>query len=338
MTSKYHKYSFGDPEWDIICEDPEVVGTTPEEDEDGPVDIRALRVFMSKVVSDMMKAKLPFVDQGLRVTDHDIAVNGGNITVRAYIPEAGANETFALMLWMHGGGYMAGDRETDDLDLRSYCVSENIVIVSVDYRLAPEHLFPTAVNDCYEALKWVLRKATTLSADPAKGLIIAGLSAGGNLAAVLPVIARDDPLFTTPITGQFLQMPLICHKDEYPDRFKADLHSIDDLADSPFLTRLALNKTCKTVKIDTKSPLFSPLLAASHKGLPKTYFQICGRDPLRDEDIAYAQILQENGVEVRMEIYTGCPHIFHYVDASTQAAKKFRNDTRFGIRWILGRS
>lgn len=68
MTSKYHKYSFGDPEWDIICEDPEVVGTTPEEDEDGPVDIRALRVFMSKVVSDMMKAKLPFVGQSIETT------------------------------------------------------------------------------------------------------------------------------------------------------------------------------------------------------------------------------------------------------------------------------
>lgn len=64
-----------------------------------------------------------------------------------------------------------------------------------------------------------------------------------------------------------------------------------------------LNIFIETVKIDTKSPLFSPLLAASHKGLPKTYFQICGRDPLRDEDIAYAQALHENGVEVKMEMY-----------------------------------
>ncbi|KZS88503.1 hypothetical protein SISNIDRAFT_459728 [Sistotremastrum niveocremeum HHB9708] len=335
MSSTYSQYTFGDPEWDEINKFLLARGLPITED--GAVNVEGMRNEMGSVVTTIMKNSLQDPGRRVSVRDHQGAVDGGTIVIRSYTP-AGSDqtETFPLMVWYHGGGFVAGELETDDADLKLLAASENISIVSVDYRLAPEHVFPVQINDSLAALKWSIANAPLLRADPNKGVIVAGVSAGGNLAAQVAIHARDDPSFANIITGQLLEMPWLAEASAYPSRFKEQLRSVEDLSsNSPMLSKDFIRKLGDLTKLDYASPRFSPFYVHSIQDLPKTFIQIAGRDPLRDEAILYGQMLKEAGVPVRTEIYPGCPHAFHYVRPSTAAALKFRKDTAEGIRWLL---
>ncbi|KZT33489.1 hypothetical protein SISSUDRAFT_1027591 [Sistotremastrum suecicum HHB10207 ss-3] len=236
-----------------------------------------------------------------------------------------------------GGGFVVGDLSVDEPDLKILCTSENISILSVDYRLAPEHVFPTQIDDSFAALKWVcaVQNSSLLRADLNKGVIVAGASAGANLAAVVALRARDDPAVSQTVTGQILQIPWIADSRAYPDKYKDDLRSMFDLSDRPMLTKYYLEQLADLTKLDFKSPKFSPLYADSLEGLPKAFIQIAGSDPLRDDGILYARLLKEAGVEVQSDIYPGTPHGFRYAGPETAAAKKWRQDVVKGVKWIL---
>ncbi|KZS88466.1 hypothetical protein SISNIDRAFT_459688 [Sistotremastrum niveocremeum HHB9708] len=330
MTSKNAQYSFGDPEWDVISS--HILAQVPP---DAPFDLALIRKQISVDIIPILKAALPFQETGITVENHEVDVDGGKIIVRSYIPDGESPaDTFPLYAWFHGGGFMAGDLAADDVDLRILAYNEKISIISVDYRLAPEYKFPTQLEDVLCAVKWALDNAALLRIDVAKGLIVGGASAGGNLAAQVALQGRDDPVLSGKITGQVLQIPWLA----VPARkYKDDLRSIDDLKDSPFLTAHILDKSAELAKLDPHSSKFSPILAESLKGLPKAIILIAGRDPLRDEAILYERFLKEAGVEVRAKVYTGCPHAFAWGNPGTAAAKEFRKDTVEGIRWMLGK-
>ncbi|THH13380.1 hypothetical protein EW146_g6833 [Bondarzewia mesenterica] len=190
------------------------------------------------------------VDSEYRVEDHNVAVENGEIRVRCLIPTpAGVQgRTYPVLVWYHGGGiaspryhsarmsfmliflpqgWALGDIELDDLVLRPICVELQIVIVNVEYRRAfpavlshaPEHPFPIGVNDCYAALKWAAEHDAQLSVNLSQGFIVGGASAGGNLAAVMALRARDDPFFKgRALTGQLLDYPATIHADGYPEK------------------------------------------------------------------------------------------------------------------------
>ncbi|KAI0073609.1 hypothetical protein K474DRAFT_1666391 [Panus rudis PR-1116 ss-1] len=273
------------------------------------------------------------------VKDHSVPVEGGEITVRVLIPRNGQGKTaFPLMLWMHPGGFVLGGLDQDDYYLRRLCVDFQIVVVNVDYRLAPEHTFPTPLNDSYSALKWAVDNATAISANPKLGLILAGCSAGGNFAASLSIKARDDVFFKDrgiQVTGQLLQIPATLHPDAHVPQFKDELFSLEQFRNAPVLNTENVTSLARVYGAPPDHPEFSVVLAPSHKDLPPMYIQVNGADPLRDEGLLYDKILRENGVKTKLDVYPGLPHGGHLHFFTSSVAKRFLADTRAGLQWLL---
>ncbi|KAL0959754.1 hypothetical protein HGRIS_011444 [Hohenbuehelia grisea] len=272
-----------------------------------------------------------------RVWNHKIPVEGGKIKIRCVMPTpAHADETFPLLIWYHGGGWMFGTLEMDDYHLRIVCVALRISIVNVEYRLAPEHPFPTGLDDSFSALKWAAENQSQLCADINKGFIVGGQSAGANLATIVAHLARDDPFFDEyPLTGQLLQYPPLIHPDAYPETFKPALQSMDRNADAPFLGRVQIKNIYNALNASPTDPRVSPLLFPSHHKLPPAYIQACGLDPLCDEDILYAKLLEASGVPSKLDVYPGLPHGFHLFFPKLTASEKIDHDFQDGIKWLL---
>ncbi|KAF7318089.1 Abhydrolase-3 domain-containing protein [Mycena chlorophos] len=178
-------------------------------------------------------------DEDYTVTDHKVAVQDGEIVVRCVVPTPKSEkETFPLLVWSHGGGWFAGNLDTEDHNLRVIAHEQRMTVLSVDYRLAPEYRHPTQVNDIYAALKWAVNNAAgLLHADIKKGFIIGGASAGGHLTSLVSHRARDDPFFQEHrITGQIYHIPAFLHPDaEVPEKFKDRLLSFEQNKDAPII-------------------------------------------------------------------------------------------------------
>ncbi len=237
------------------------------------------------------------------VTDRTFPGPGGDIPVRVYVPTAAPGPR-PVLVFFHGGGWVIGDLESHDATVRALAAASGVTIVAVDYRLAPEHPFPAAVDDCLAAVRWVAEPstATDLAIDPAR-MAVGGDSAGGNLAAVAAQQLRD--------TGPALRFQLLV----YP---AADMHlshgSIDENADGYFLTRADMTwfrgHYCGAE--DWNDPRMSPLRAADEavRGVAPALVITAEYDPLRDEGEAYAAKLQAAGVAAKASRYDSVIHGF----------------------------
>ncbi|KAF8583022.1 hypothetical protein K439DRAFT_1661517 [Ramaria rubella] len=276
---------------------------------------------------------------GIRITDVSIPIQGASIKARTYVPEPNEDESlFPILVWFHGGGFRMGDLQFDDGILRLICKTNRVSCVNVEYRLAPEHPFPIPMQDSYDALKWIATNTSSISGDLTKGFMVGGVSAGGNFAAVLALKARDDPSLKGKLTGQVLQVPILCPHPVFPEKWKSELLSTEQNKDAPILTPTQLLEYYDDYKApDLTSPDIAPLLASSHEGLPPAYVQVCGLDPLRDEGFLYEKVLRENGIPTKIECYPGLPHGFWAVAPSISLSKKYREDTLRGIKWLIER-
>ncbi len=224
-----------------------------------------------------------------------------DVPVRVYTPGQRQGSVPGL-LYIHGGGFVLGDLEMVDARMQLTVDELGIVIVSVDYRLAPEHPFPAPVEDCYAALTWVAAKAAELGIDPAR-LGIAGSSAGGGLAAGVALLARDRG--GPALRFQCLDVP------ELDDRL--DTPSMLAYHDTPLWNRPSAVFSW-TSYLGTEpggtdvSPYAAPARAADLSGLPPAFVTVCQFDPLRDEGIAYAQRLMHAGVLTELHHYPGTFH------------------------------
>ncbi|KAJ7162684.1 Alpha/Beta hydrolase protein [Mycena crocata] len=264
------------------------------------------------------------------VKHRTIPVDGGEIGLRFIIPSSDGDETFPVLVWYHGGGWSVGNIEFDDCLLKIICVASRISIVNVDYRLAPEHPYPTPHNDCYAALKWVVNNAMTIRGAVEKGFLVGGASAGGNLVAAITHRARDDPFFAhSKLTGHILQIPALVHPSAVPEKYKPDLLSYKQNKDAPILSKAAMIRSYELLAGPPTNLDVSPLLA-DHSGIPPAYIQICGLDPLRDEAFLYARM-----VESKVDVYAGVPHGFHDVFPKLAASAKWDADLLAGIAWLL---
>ncbi|OCB92189.1 hypothetical protein A7U60_g429 [Sanghuangporus baumii] len=203
-----------------------------------------------------------------------------------------------------------------------------IVVVNVDYRLAPQFPFPTGIEDSYEAVKWVEANAASLRVDLKKGFIVGGKSAGGNFTCVITQRARSDPVLQGKLTGQILQIPsTVTHSGGYPEKFKDKMISYEQNKDDPILNRAYLALFIGAYKPGPQSDVrVSPLLAESFEGLPPAYVQIAGADVLRDEGLLYEQFMREAGVPTKLDVYTGVPHGFNTVYPELRISEKWDED------------
>jgi acetyl esterase len=234
------------------------------------------------------------------VEEHQVSVQNGEIKVRVYRPEG--EGPFPIFVYFHGGGWVIGDLETADAPCREITNEAQCIVVSVDYRLAPEHKFPTAVEDGYAAVMWVWQMAKQLKGDATR-IAIGGDSAGGNLAAVIAILARERK--GPPIGWQILIYPVTS--------LRFDTQSYRDNAEGYFLTRQSMEYFSALYlrdEQDKESIYASPLLAEDVSALPPTLIITAEYDPLRDEGKLYADRLKESGVPVEYTCYYGMIHGF----------------------------
>jgi acetyl esterase/lipase len=155
-------------------------------------------------------------------------------------------------------------------------------------RLAPEHPFPTGINDSWDALKWIAQNAASLNANPKAGFVISGASAGGNISAILALLARDKDL-DPPLTGQYLCVPALLPPSSVPDKYQAEYISSRENVDDPVLRTHGdtpiYDFLIPILKMDLKSPLFTPFENSNgHSKVPPAYFQICKSIPIRSKN------------------------------------------------------
>ncbi|HXN85986.1 MAG TPA: alpha/beta hydrolase [Candidatus Binataceae bacterium] len=234
-----------------------------------------------------------------KVENRNIPGPAGQIPVRIYTP-AGAGP-FPILMFIHGGGFVICDLDSHDAACRSLTNQANCVTVSIDYRLAPEHKFPAAVEDCYAAANWVSEHAKELNGDP-KRLAVGGDSAGGNLSAVISMMARDSG--KPKICFQLLVYPATdAHRNTASHRNFTNYFLTKEMIDY-FMGHYLRGKE------DLDDPRMSIALAKNFKGLPPAHIITAEFDPLRDEGEAYAETLRANGVAATVTRYPGMIHGF----------------------------
>ncbi|KIW22106.1 uncharacterized protein PV07_12522 [Cladophialophora immunda] len=282
----------------------------------------------------------PRLEAGVVEKDSTILARDGHpIPVRFYSPTVPSTKGYPLVVAFHGGGFCLGGLDGEEADCREFVKRHQCICVNVDYRLAPEYPFPTGVNDSWDALKWIAEHTAELKADPSKGFIVEGCSAGANLAAVVSLMARDKKL-SPPLTGELLKIPCLLTADAVPAEYKPLYRSYEQNEDAAILPTPAIQIFWDSYKGDTSSWLFNPFNHPDgHAGLPPVYFQVCGMDPLRDEALIYEKVLREQyGVETNLKVYPGVPHGFWTAFPDLQVSKKFVEDTSEALGWLLDRS
>jgi acetyl esterase len=257
-----------------------------------------------------------------RVEELTVPASAGPIPARAYVPDSGG--PLPVILYFHGGCFVMGNVDFLDTPCRALANSAQAIVVSVEYRLAPEHPFPAAPEDCYEATCWVATHAAQLGGDQQR-VAVAGDSAGGNLAAVVALMARDRG--TPPLVHQLLVYPIT--------NYSFDTASYRECGDGYLLTK-ALMEWGWTNYIrssdDVDSPYASPLRADDLGGLPPATVITAEFDPLRDEGQTYAQRLQEAGVSTSLKHYEGMIHAFWQLGGVLDQGRRVIEDTGAVLR------
>ncbi|BBX16823.1 lipase [Mycolicibacterium duvalii] len=248
--------------------------------------------------------------------DRVIDSPAGPVPVRVYRPPTG-EAVLPVVIFVHGGGWSVGDLDTYDGTARLHAAGGAAVVVSVDYRLAPEHPYPAAVEDTWAVAQWVFDNADALGGDPQR-VAVAGDSAGGNLAAVVAQLARD--------AGQALRMQLLW----YPSTtFDTSLPSFAENSEAPILSLDACKGFTRWYLGDAAvSPPPATLVPARGDltGTAPAYIAVAGHDPLRDDGVRYAELLSAAGVPV--ELHTADALVHGYlgyagvVPAATEATHR----------------
>jgi acetyl esterase len=234
------------------------------------------------------------------VSGRTIPGPAGEIPVRVYRPNADAQ--LPLLLWFHGGGWVTGNLDTHDQVCRLLCDETGAMVVSVDYRLAPEAKFPAAVDDCFAAYEWALAHADEIGANPDR-IAIGGDSAGGNLAAVVALVARERKIPQPKL--QLLVYPVTDHE--------FDSVSMVDNAKGYFLEAESMRwfyEHYARTPADYDDWRFSPMRAAGHSDLAPAVVITAEFDPLRDQGEAYGEKLRASGVPTEMVRADGLIHGF----------------------------
>ena len=275
---------------------------TPEEARQQPTPADAVK----KVLADQGKSTAP--EAGVTMKTMTVKGPAGDFPVHIYTPEG--KGPFPVMVYYHGGGFVIADTKVYDASPRALAKMAKAIIVSADYHRAPENKFPAAPNDAYAAYTWTLEHAKELNGDPTR-VAVGGESAGGNLATVVSIMARDKKA-TLPV-HQLLVYPVVDNDMTRPSY-------VANAAAKP-LNKPMMEWFFKHYAADPASPMALPLKNADLKGLPSATIVAAEIDPLMSEGKAYADALKKAGVKVDYKLYNGVTHEFFGMGAVVPKAK-----------------
>jgi acetyl esterase/lipase len=249
-----------------------------------------------------------------RVEAMTVPGQGGPVPARFYVPGGlAAAEPMPLLVYFHGGGWVIGDLDTHDGVCRFLAAAASSAVLSVDYRLAPEHPFPAAIEDAWAGFAWAAANAAQLGVDPAR-IAVGGDSAGGNMAAVVSLLAKAAG-------GPTPAMQLLLYP---PTDSAGDLPSRYLFREGFMLTKADMDEWEQHYLppgTDKTDPRVSVLLAPDLSGLPPAYVATAGFDPLRDEGEAYALRMREAGVQVALRRHPGLVHGFANMTAFSRSSR-----------------
>jgi acetyl esterase/lipase len=260
-----------------------------------PATLRVVRALTS-----LMDRKTPDGVEALTLTS--------GVGVRLHRPPAGSDRGGAL-LWIHGGGYIGGSPAQDDVPCRRFASELGITVAAVKYRLAPEHPYPSALEDCYEALRWL---AALPGVNPAQ-MAIGGASAGGGLSAALAQLALDRG--EIPLLAQLLVYPMLDDRSATAPGMDHPLHRLWTQKANGFGWSAYLGNANPDVAV--------PARRADLSGLPPAWVGVGTLDLFHDEDVRYAERLRAAGVPCELEVVPGAYHGFDGIAAKTQVARSF---------------
>ncbi|MDQ2842323.1 MAG: alpha/beta hydrolase [Acidobacteriota bacterium] len=251
--------------------------------------------------------------------------HGGKIPIRIYNPSPESPEHPPTLLYLHGGGFLSGDLDTHDPVCRTLANRVPMVVVAVQYRLAPEHPFPAGLEDCADVLQWLSTEAGSVGGDPYR-IYVAGDSAGGNLAASLAVLARDE--FGFPLKAQVLIYPMLDATMSFSTMVENAFIPPFTLVDCVYAWQQYLGRNSYRRHI-----YVSPVLGANLPGLPPALVITAGYDILAGEGQAYADRLKSAGIPVEHEHYPDMVHGFFQWGGQVAAARSAMDRV---VRYLQG--
>ena len=257
-----------------------------------------------------------------KVENRTIPNGGYQVPVRIYTPQGAG--PFPILSWFHGGGWVIGNLETADATARHLAVQAECVVVSVDYRLAPESKFPVPFDDCYAATAWVAQNAASINGDPTR-IAVGGDSAGGNLAAAVSIAARDRR--GLPLTFQLLVYP-VTERDYETGSYQRNANGYSLTMDAMkwYWDHYLSNEA------DASNPYAAPMAAKDLSGLPPALVITAEFDPLCDEGEAYAEKLKAAGVSTTASRYDGMIHGFFGMSGVVDKAERAVAEAAMGLK------
>lgn len=291
-------------------------------------DIPAARAMTTQMLA-AMKEQQPTIE-GVMTEERMLPgpENSPDVLVRIYQP-AYRPDTLPALIWIHGGGYVLGNIESDDLGMKQLVKAVECVIVSVEYRLAPEHPFPAPLEDCYAALKWLAAHTGELGVNASR-IAIGGASAGGGLTAGLALMARDRK--EVQLCFQLLIYPMI------DDR---NLTQASETVPDTFIWSRESNLIGWRSYLghepggEDVSPYAAPFRATDLSGLPPAYISVGDLDLFLHENITYAQRLLEAGVPTELHVYPGAFHAFDGTAPTADVSQRMIAERNHMLKRIL---
>lgn len=292
-------------------------------------------------VADEMDEQDPAVDEEIRPIS---ARDGHQLFLRIFRSNRHTDpEGPRVVLW-HGGGWVLGSATMVADIARRLCKRFGAIVIAPNYRLAPENPWPASINDAWDAFEWI-RKNMAIQYEQREGggtFIIGGISAGASMAIAIAHQAQDEKLEPR-VTGVYSACGSIQPRDatqlgsSFHERYLS--RTQHECINNPILSKDLVKFMRECAQADTQSKLYAPLLwpgNENHRGLPKIYQQLCGRDYNRDEGLIFDHILKSQGGASRVDLYPGLPHCFWIALPYIPEFAQWQNDTISGFQWLLG--
>jgi acetyl esterase/lipase len=302
-----------------------------------PQDLPSMRALYEGINQNYLNTLTRGFTADIHIESHTVlASDGYQIPIRVYRPAASTTPG-PLIVNIHGGAKIMGTFTDEEAHSLLFAHEFNATCINICYRLAPEHAAPTTLYDCWAVVRWAASHASSLGADPAKGFVLQGSSAGAQMADVLGHLARDEQL-APPLTGLLEICTNACMYNAIPSQYASEFVSWEQdirggVSREGLLRFLEMSGAAAEPAHRFNSPLLWP---GGHKGLPRVFLQVHGRDFVRDSGLVYERVLRGEGVGVKMKVYPGCPHGFNTVFCGTEVARGHERDTVEGMRWLLG--